>query len=146
MVGNPRYDWFMKETARAIQIAVTAASEQQEKCRNGVSRNRSDKYCKQPCGCALVTQRPTNMLVYLRDGSAQIIAHAATLRWKLQIKRSISPSHSILAPGQPVPALTLYLHAPGRVATGVPIFLVTGMTRPEKSPRRERGSNPGLLL
>ena len=30
-----------------------------------------------------------------------------TLRQKLQIKFSISPSHSILTPGQPVPALTL---------------------------------------
>ena len=32
---------------------------------------------------------------------------AATLRQKLQIKRFISPSHSTLTPGQPVPALTL---------------------------------------
>ena len=32
---------------------------------------------------------------------------AATLRWKLQIQLSISPSHSILTPGRPVPALTL---------------------------------------
>ena len=39
---------------------------------------------------------PSNLLVYLRDGSAQTIVHAATLRWKLQIKLSISPSHSIL--------------------------------------------------
>ena len=32
---------------------------------------------------------------------------AATLRQKLQIKLSISPSHSILTSGLPVPALTL---------------------------------------
>ena len=32
---------------------------------------------------------------------------------------SISPSHSILTPGQPVPALALLRQAPGRVATGV---------------------------
>ena len=46
------------------------------------------------------------MLVYLGDGSAQTILRAATLREKLQIKLSTSPSHSILTPGQPVPALT----------------------------------------
>ena len=41
---------------------------------------------------------------------------------KLQIKLSVSPNHSILTPGRPVPALTLKRQAPGRVATGVPIF------------------------
>ena len=62
------------------------------------------------------------MPVYLEDGSAQTSVRAATLRYKLQIKFSISPSHSIQAPGQPVPALTLYRQAPDRVATGVLIF------------------------
>ena len=62
------------------------------------------------------------MRVYLRDGSAQTILRAATLRQKLQIQLSISPSHSILTPGQPIPALTLKCQAPGRVATGVPIL------------------------
>ena len=38
---------------------------------------------------------------------------------KLQVKLSTSPSHTILTPGRPVPALTLYCQAPGRVATGV---------------------------
>ena len=46
------------------------------------------------------------MRVYLRDASAQTIKRAATLRQKLQTKLSISPSHSILTPGQPVPAVT----------------------------------------
>ena len=41
---------------------------------------------------------------------------------KLQIKLSIPPCHSILTPGQPVPALSLWRQAPGTVATGVPIF------------------------
>ena len=49
----------------------------------------------------------SNGLVYLRDGSAQTILRAATLRQKLQIKLSTSPSHSILTPGPPVPVLTL---------------------------------------
>ena len=55
----------------------------------------------------LLALRPSNMLVYLRDGSAQTILRAATLRRKLQIKLSTSPSHSILTTGRPVPALTL---------------------------------------
>ena len=62
------------------------------------------------------------MLVYLKDGSAQTILRVATLRQKSQIKLSISPSHSILTPGRPVPELTLYRQAPSRVATGVPSF------------------------
>ena len=57
--------------------------------------------------------------MYLRDGSAQTILRAATLRQKLQIKLSTSPSHSILTPGRPVPVLT-----------------------PKKS-RRKRNWNPG---
>ena len=46
------------------------------------------------------------MRVYLRDGSAQTILRATTRRYKLQIQLSISPIHSILTPGQPVPALS----------------------------------------
>ena len=41
------------------------------------------------------------------DGSAKTVLSAATLRQKLQIQLSISPSHSILTPDQPVRALTL---------------------------------------
>ena len=40
----------------------------------------------------------------------------------MQIQLSTSPSHSILTPGQPVPALTLQRQAPGGVATVVPSF------------------------
>ena len=43
------------------------------------------------------------MRVYLRDGYAQTILRAATLRQKLQAKLSISPSHSMLTPDQPDP-------------------------------------------
>ena len=39
--------------------------------------------------------------------SAMTILRAATLRYKLRIKLSTSPSHSILTPGRPIPALTL---------------------------------------
>ena len=82
------------------------------------------------------------MRVYLRDGSAQTILRAATLRQKLQIKLSTSPSHSILTPGRPVPALTLQCQAPGRVATGVPIFKSLIWLDPEKF-QHKRDSNPG---
>ena len=82
------------------------------------------------------------MRVYLRDGSAQTIIRAATLRQKLQIKLSISPSHSILTPGQPVPALTLWRQAPGRVASEVSIFKSLVWLDPDKIPRNW-DLNPG---
>ena len=48
------------------------------------------------------------MIVYLTgDGSPQTILNAATLSYKLQIELAVSPRRSILAPGQPVPTLTL---------------------------------------
>ena len=55
--------------------------------------------------CWLTVERPSNILVYLRDGSAQTSVHSATLRQKLHIKLSISLSHthSIPTPGQTVP-------------------------------------------
>ena len=72
-------------------------------------------------GC-LLAKRPSNMQVYLRDGSAQTVLPAATLRCKLQTKLPISPSHSILTPGKPVPALAPQCQAPGRVATSMLIL------------------------
>ena len=68
-----------------------------------------------------------NVLVCLRDGSAQTSARAVTLRYKMQIQLSTSPSHSILTPGQPVPTPTLKRQAPLECQ-------VTGMTRPGKNP------------
>ena len=73
------------------------------------------------------------------------ILRAATLRQKLQIKHAAKPSHSILTPGQPVPALTLEWQAPGRVATGIPLKLLVGLD-PETSPWLKRELNPGLPL
>ena len=84
------------------------------------------------------------MRVYLRDESAQTILRAATLRQKLQIKLSISPSHSILTPGRPVPALTLLRQAPGRVATGVPIFKSLVWLDSGKIPT-QAGFEPGIF-
>ena len=60
-------------------------------------------------------QRPCNMPVCLWDRSAQAGVCAVTLRQNLQIKLSVSPSHSILTPRQPMPALSLQRQAPGRV-------------------------------
>ena len=53
------------------------------------------------------------MLVYIRDGYAETIVCAATLREKLQIKLVISPSHSVLTPGGPAPELTWLLEREG---------------------------------
>ena len=72
--------------------------------------------------CWLVAYCPSNMLVYLRDRSAQTSLHAATLRQKLHIKLSTSPSHRILTLGQPIPTQTLKCQVPGRVTTGVLMF------------------------
>ena len=57
------------------------------------------------------------MLVYLRDRSAQTIARADTHRQKMQIKLSISYSHSILTQGQALTALSEHRQGPGRVDT-----------------------------
>ena len=57
--------------------------------------------------CYLVAECPNNMLMYLRDGSAQTAGPAATLRQKLQIKLASSPGHSALTLGWWVQVLTL---------------------------------------
>ena len=95
--------------------------------------------------CLLVAKRPSNMLVYLRNGSAQTIGCAATLRWKLQIKISISPSLSVLTPGQAVPSLTLYRQTRGRAASGVHFWSLVSLD-PGKFPRQKRDSNPDQAL
>ena len=85
--------------------------------------------------------RPNNMLVYLRDGSAQTIVCAATPRQKLQAKLSF-PNHSILASGQPIPALNLYRQAPGRGAPGVLIFKSHVLFDQEESPMAKARVEP----
>ena len=52
-----------------------------------------------------------------------IIVRAASLTQRLQIKLAISPSHSILTPGQPLLTLTLFRQAPGRAAILLPIVM-----------------------
>ena len=53
----------------------------------------------------------------------------------------ISPSHSILTLGRPVPVLTLQRQVPGRVATGAPILKSLVWLDPEKS-WHKRDFNP----
>ena len=65
-----------------------------------------------------------------------------TERYTLRIKLFISSSHSILKPGQPVPELILLRQAPGRVATGIPMFEATGVTRPGKISTAIAGIEP----
>ena len=72
--------------------------------------------------CLLAAKHPSNTLAYLKDRSAQTVVLAATLRQRLKIKLSISPSHRKLISGEPDPALTVQQQTPDRVATGVPIF------------------------
>ena len=57
----------------------------------------------------------------MQGASAKTFVHAATLRQNLQIRLAISPSHSILVPGQAVLALPLQRQTLGREFTRVPI-------------------------
>ena len=90
-------------------------------------------------GCFQTSQQHASV----SRGSAQTTLRAATLRQKLQIKLSASPGHGILTPSQPVPALTLERQAPGRVASGTPIFKSLVCVDTEKSSRHKRESNLG---
>ena len=80
--------------------------------------------------------------VYPRDGSAQTILHAATLREMLQMKLRILPTHNT-TPGKPVLALTLQCHcqAPGKVATRI-----KHSNRGYDSTRERRDRSPCLSL
>ena len=97
------------------------------------------QYPRQGFVCWLLAEHPSDMIVYLIDGSAHTVLRTATMRYKLQIQLSTSPSHSILSQGQPVPVLTLQGQTPGGVATGVPVFKSLVRLEPEK-PRRKRDS------
>ena len=50
----------------------------------------------------MVPERPSNMLLNLRDGYAESVVRAATPRKKSQIRLATSHSDSILTPGQSV--------------------------------------------
>ena len=60
--------------------------------------------------------------MYLRTRSTVTTVHAAALRWKLQIKLTIPPTHNILKSDLPVLALTPLRKASGMVATRVHMF------------------------
>ena len=78
----------------------------------------------------LVGCLPSHQHASVSQGQIYSILRSATLRWKLQTKLSISPSHSILKPGQPVPAPQCQFSSHWYDPT------------PKKS-RRKRDSNPG---
>ena len=83
------------------------------------------------------------MLVYLRDGSAQTIV----LCWYTEVEAADQTFYLTQAQytdtGSTSPSAdTIYRQAPGRVATGVPIFQSLVWLDSEKS-RRNRASNPG---
>ena len=79
--------------------------------------------------CRLLN-RPSNILVCLRDRSARTILRAATLRQKLQTELSISPSHSILTSPSTDPVTPGAWQGRDWSAN----FQVTGMTRTRKNP------------
>ena len=83
------------------------------------------------------------MLVYLWAGCAWTIVRAATLRKKLQIKLSTSPTHNILTPGRQSKSCPYNT----RRLAGWPLecqFLRHWYYSTEKKfPRRKRESNPG---
>ena len=65
---------------------ISAQSDEQEpRSDNRQNATRCAELCFSPLqfACLLVVKRPSNMLVHLRDGSAQTILRAATLRQKL---------------------------------------------------------------
>ena len=72
----------------------------------------------------VVASHPSNMLVYLRGRSCSDKRTRCHTEVEVEDRKLfffISPSRSILTPGLPVPALTLYHQAPGRVATEAPV-------------------------
>ena len=94
--------------------------------------------------CLLLACLTSQQQARVCQGRICSILHAATLRQKLQIKLSISSSHSILTTGWPVPVLTLQRQASGWVATGVPIFQSLVWLDSEKSCHKD--SNLDLPL
>ena len=104
----------MIEVVRVLRTVLTM----DRSVHNNLKRDQLDIECEWTSyfhgigwlvGCLTSQQHD---IVYLRDRSAQTSVHASTLGQQLQIK--LSPSHSILKPGKPVPALTLLRQAPGR--------------------------------
>ena len=79
-------------------------------------QRRQDKWVGPWC-CLLAAERAAGAAgeMYIRDGSAQTIVSATTMREKLQINVAISPS--IPTQRQPVLAQTFKLQAPDRIAT-----------------------------
>ena len=84
---------------------------------------------------------------HLRDGSDVIIVRAATLKYELDIKVIISPSHSTLTCGQQVQALTRQFQAPKMEVSKVGFFyyffksLGRRFERSQKSIIKNAGNN-----
>ena len=74
------------------------------------------------------------MLVYLRDGSTQIEIG--------QVRFSASPSHSVLTLDQTSPSAGPITPGAWQAGTGVPVFYVSGMTRPGEKSSPKAGIEP----
>ena len=82
------------------------------------------------------------MLVFFLNGFAQKSVGGARLRQKLQIKLSISLSHSILTLVQPVPVLTLWVPGTWQGSHLSAKFEVTDMTQTGKRSTTKVGIEP----
>ena len=94
------------QTPQGVLLCIPVCQSPNKNIRSSWSNSPAAHNQDRDKNCLLAADHPSNMLVYLGKRSAQTIVCAATLRWKLQIKFSTSPSHSILTLGQPVPVLT----------------------------------------
>ena len=90
-------DWGAKLQQATIHQSILSTCNREKK--------RKKKQERDVCSCfgCLTSQQHASV----SQGRICSILRAATLRQKLQIQLSTSPSHNILTPGQPVPALTL---------------------------------------
>ena len=94
------------------------------------------------CCCVQVAQHPSNMLVYLRDGSAQTMVPATTLRYKLQITFYLTSSqYTNTCPASP--SATCVTPGPRQGSHWITFFFkVTGMIRPRKRAKLIAGIEP----
>ena len=73
-------------------------------------------------GCWKISVPPTRTVYHSAYHSQTEVADHNCSLTQFPYSDTGPTSHIILTPGRPVPVLTLYRQAPGRVATGVPIF------------------------
>ena len=113
----------LNRSGPAVQVAAMTGPGESSTGRRGlrsrVCLSLGVSFTSRPPLLFVVCLTSQQMLVYLRDGSAQTIVRAATLTSKLQIKLSTSPKSQYT---EISPSADPTTPAPGKVATGVPIL------------------------